>query len=58
VKGGPARRFFRKGDVILEVNGVPIDSIATLEQTSRAADGYWEFSVNRRGRVLRLRLGG
>jgi serine protease Do len=58
VKGGPARRFFRKGDVILEVNGVPIDSIAALEQTAQAADGYWEFSVNRRGRVLRMRLGG
>jgi Do/DeqQ family serine protease len=58
VKGGPARRFFRKGDIILEVNGTPIDSVATLEQANAAADGYWEFSVNRRGRVLRLRLGG
>ncbi len=30
IKGGPARRLFRKGDVILEVNGVVIDSVDTL----------------------------
>jgi serine protease Do len=57
VKGGPARRFFRKGDVIVEVNGTAIDSVATLGQVAESANGSWDFSVNRGGRVLRLRLG-
>ena len=58
VKGGPARRIFRKGDVILGVNGVRIDTVATLIQALEAGTGFWQFSISRRGRVLNLRLGG
>ena len=58
VKGGPARRFFRKGDVILEVNGVVIDSVDTLNSAINESQGYWQFALNRGGRVLRLQLGG
>ena len=39
IKGGPARRIFRKGDVILEVNGVTIDSVETLQCASVSGDG-------------------
>jgi serine protease Do len=58
VKGGPARRLFRKGDVILEVNGVAIDSVETLSSAIERNDGSWQFAVNRGGQVLRLQLGG
>jgi Do/DeqQ family serine protease len=58
IKGGPARRLFRKGDVILEVNGVVIDSVDTLNEAIDKGDGFWQFAINRSGRVIRLQLGG
>ncbi|MGE0240102.1 MAG: DegQ family serine endoprotease [Parvibaculaceae bacterium] len=58
IKGGPARRIFRKGDVILEVNGVVIDSVDTLNEAIKKGDGFWQFAVNRSGRVIRMQLGG
>jgi Do/DeqQ family serine protease len=58
IKGGPARRLFRKGDVILEVNGVVIDSVDTLNQAINKGDGFWQFAINRNGRVIRGQVGG
>ena len=58
IKGGPARRLFRKGDVILEVNGVVIDSVDTLNGAINKGDGFWQFAINRSGRVIRMQLGG
>ncbi len=58
VKGGPARRLFRKGDVILEVNGVVIDNVDTLNEAVKKSEGFWQFAVNRGGRVIRMQLGG
>jgi Do/DeqQ family serine protease len=58
VKGGPARRLFRKGDVILEVNGVVIDSVDTLNEALKKDNNFWQFAINRSGRVIRLQLGG
>jgi Do/DeqQ family serine protease len=58
IKGGPARRLFRKGDVILEVNGVVIDSVDTLNEAINKGDGFWQVAINRSGRVIRMQLGG
>jgi serine protease Do len=58
VKGAPAARFFRKGDQVLEVNGVAIESVATLQKTLEAGDSFWQIAVRRGGRVLRLTIGG
>ena len=58
VKGGPARRIFRKGDVILKVNGIRIDTVATMLQALETETGFWQFSISRGGRVLNLQLGG
>ena len=58
IRGGPARRLFRKGDVILEVNGVVIDSVDTLNDAINKGDGFWQFAINRSGRVIRMQLGG
>jgi serine protease Do len=56
IKGGPASRLFRRGDVITEVNGTAIDSVETLSDVVQSAEGYWELAIKRGGRVLRMRL--
>ena len=48
--------MFRKGDVILEVNGVVIDSVDTLNDAINKSDGFWQFAINRSGRVIRMQL--
>ena len=40
------------------MNGVVIDSVDTLNQAINKSDGYWQFAINRSGRVIRLQLGG
>lgn len=58
IRNGPARRFFRKGDIILEINGVTVENVEVLTNAINSSDGYWEFAVNRSGRVLHMQLGG
>jgi len=58
IKGGPAQRFLRRGDVILDVNGTSIADVSTLRKVLNASDGYWRISVNRGGRILKLAVGG
>jgi S1-C subfamily serine protease len=58
VAGGPARRLFRKGDIIMEVNGTLIDSVQTFSDVLQSAEGFWDFAINRKGRILRMQLGG
>lgn len=59
VKGGHAQRFgFRKGDILAEVNGVPIDRVDTLGKALRPKNGGWEIAVEREGRTLRVRVPG
>ena len=58
IRNGPARRFFRKGDIILEINGVTVENVEILTNAINSSEGYWEFAVNRSGRVLRMQLGG
>ena len=53
---GPAQRFFRKGDIVEQVNGVDIDSVATLQATLDQADSGWDIALNRGGRTLTLRI--
>ena len=58
VKGGPAQRFFRKGDIILEVNGTIIDSVVSLQEVLGHDDGFWRIAINRGGRIVKLAVGG
>ena len=59
VKGGPAARVgFRKGDVLVEINGKPIDSVKTLQGVLSGDERFWDFSISRGGRTLRMQLGG
>jgi S1-C subfamily serine protease len=60
VRGGPARRFgFRQGDVLTEVNGVTIETVASLSQIlDRRGNGLWDIAVERGGRLLRVQVSG
>ncbi len=60
VRGGPARRFgFRQGDVLSEVNGVTIETVASLSQIlDRRGNGLWDIAVERGGRLLRVQVSG
>lgn len=56
IKNGPAKRFFRKGDILLEVNGVSIASVDDLQRAVTGDENYWEIQVNRGGRKLQMTL--
>ena len=56
IKGGVAKRFFRKGDILLEVNGVSIASVDDLEKAVSIEASYWEIQINRGGRMLQMTL--
>ena len=56
IKGGVAKRFFRKGDILLEVNGVSIASVDDLQRAVAVDESYWEFEINRGGRKLQMTL--
>ena len=57
VQAGPAQQFFRKGDIILEVNGEVIDNIETLRGALQQATRRWQIAIMRGGRKAYLRLG-
>ena len=59
VGDGVARRLgFRKGDVIVDINGRDIDSVDTLSEVLAHGGDSWSLAVNRNGRLLRLRVAG
>ncbi len=58
IKGGPAKRYFRKGDVIVEVNGVAIESVAVLRDALASSEGFWRIAIDRGGHILKLSVGG
>jgi Do/DeqQ family serine protease len=55
---GPALRFFKKGDIIVEVNGNAIDNVDTLVKVLSENEGFWKIAINRGGRMLQLAVGG
>lgn len=49
---------FRRGDVIVDVNGRDIDSVETLSDVLAQGAEAWSLAINRNGRLLRLRVAG
>lgn len=59
VDGSAAQRVgFRKGDIILDVNGTRIDSTRTLERAASSDPGLWRLAISRDGQVLRMAFRG
>jgi Do/DeqQ family serine protease len=59
VKGGPAAQIgFRKGDILLEVNGEKVANVKALQAALTKENAHWELSIDRGGRVRSVRLGG
>jgi Do/DeqQ family serine protease len=56
VKDGPARRFFRKGDIISAINGANISTVANVRVVIEAPPGFWDIAILRGGRTFRIRL--
>ena len=58
LEGGPAVRFFKRGDIVLEINGVAIDDVDVLKRVIDEGSRIWRVSVKRGGRVLKMAVGG
>jgi Do/DeqQ family serine protease len=56
VTPGPAQRFFRKGDIVMGVNGADISNVDELVAAVKDDPGYWQIQINRGGRKLTLTL--
>ncbi|WP_232630733.1 DegQ family serine endoprotease [Methylobacterium sp. Leaf118] len=52
------RAGFKKGDVIVAVNGTPVASTKDLDRLTQRSFGLWEVSINRGGEVLTSVFGG
>lgn len=48
----------RRGDIIVRVNGLEIDSVATFNEAIASPRGGWELSIKRDGKVLTTRVQG
>ncbi len=57
--GSPAAQVgLRAMDVVVEVNEMPIDVVATLGHVTETPQAVWRLSVRRDGRVLKVSLAG
>lgn len=58
LEGGPARRFFRRGDIVLEINGTVIDSVEALRTVLDSDARIWRIAIDRGGRIVKIAVGG
>jgi len=45
-----------RGDVVLEVNGIAIDTTRTLAKVCSQKQRYWQITIKRNGRVIRTQF--
>ena len=56
---GPAARYgLRPGDMLREINGLPIRRVVDVEAALVRANGWWSVAVERNGQLLRLEARG
>lgn len=58
VEKAPAQRFFKRGDIVLEVNGVTVGSVDALRDALADERSIWRIAINRGGRVVKIAIGG
>ena len=56
--GYAAQVGFRKGDILVEINGEKVRDVRALDRILSRQAGSWQFSVNRGGRIMSMQLGG
>ena len=56
IQGGPAQRFFQRGDIVTAVNGIPVASVNDLTRAILNVPNYWEIGILRSGKKLQLTL--
>ncbi len=57
--GSPADNAgFQKGDVVLVVNGINIDSTKSLSDAAAATSRTWDLTIRRGGQKIRQRFSG
>ena len=58
-EGSPAARTgLRRGDVIVDVNGMTIETTRQLVAATSESNGLWQMTIERGGRLLRSRISG
>ena len=48
----------QKGDVVVAVNGTPIETTRDLEHACAERARWWDLTILRGGQTIRTRLGG
>ncbi len=57
VKDGPAAQWMQKGDILREVNGVKLDTVASLNTLINQSPRRWVIGFERQGQIIYLRIG-
>jgi Do/DeqQ family serine protease len=57
VKDGPAAQWMQKGDILRDVNGQKIDTVASLNTVINQSPKRWVIGFERAGQKIYLRLG-
>ncbi|MCX7670936.1 MAG: Do family serine endopeptidase, partial [Anaerolineae bacterium] len=53
-RGSPAERFgFRPGDVLLEINGQPMQTTRDVVSAADSDPAFWRIAINRGGKIIR-----
>lgn len=53
-RGSPAERFgFRRGDILLEVNGEPMQTTRDVVAAAESEPAFWRIKINRGGQIIR-----
>jgi S1-C subfamily serine protease len=58
VADGPAARYFKKGDILLNINGKDVGSVADLRAALDDGERRWLIVINRRGQTIQIKLRG
>ncbi len=58
VKSDPAAQLFKKGDIVFEINGLAIQTVADAIEASKDPHSRWDIGVQRGTRKLRLKFRG
>ncbi len=51
-------RFLRRGDIVVAINGERVESVKHLAQLANLDVYQWRVSIKRKGRLLKVVIGG